>query len=152
MTLFDGFSMLGCRGFDVLEVWEPNVQWARKQRMVRKAVLGDVRRIGEIEELDEKYGVIAWHHGPEHVSKEEFTNCLSAIMDKCERAFWVGMPWGIWEQGDLKGNPNEKHLSAWLPEELEALGFEVWTLRLDSKPPGPDNHNVLVGVKFKEKS
>lgn len=130
---------------DVLEVWEPNVEWCKANLKVRQIVLGDVRQIDCYPELEPSYDTIIWHHGPEHVSRQEFEAVLPKIMARC-RTFAVGCPWGIWEQDDLRGNTFERHAHHWLPEELESLGFSCYTFQTGGKD-GPHQHNVMLGIK-----
>lgn len=149
--IFRCFSRHGYDRFHILEIFEPNVKWLREQKSFHVPCVehGDIRKIDEYDKLDDKYDVVIFWHGWEHCTKEETRLALPKVMAKCRVAHIAGMPWGRWEQGDIKDNPHEQHTHHWYPEELEELGFdECYTFNSAQKPPGPDNHNVMYGVKY----
>lgn len=149
--LNNSFRQNGYEHFDVIEVFEENVQWLETQKeqgLLREVYHGDACKI-QTYNLP-TYDIIAWHHGPEHVSEQTFYKILPNILNLCTKAFIVGAPWGVWEQHDIKGNPFEHHLKHWQAEEWEALGFDVYCFNDPMKQPGPDNENVQLGILYEE--
>jgi len=61
----------------------------------------------------------------EHLSKEQGTKLISSMESIAEKVVLLTTPNGFVEQEELEGNPFQRHLSGWTPEEFEALGFEV---------------------------
>ena len=73
------------------------------------------------------YDVIVYHHGPEHITKDEFLAVLPELEKMSGVALLLGTPNGIW---DKKGvfthkNPHEDHVANWYGEDFEKLGFDV---------------------------
>lgn len=150
VKVFDCFKKHGYNTFHVLEAHEPNVNWLKEQKNfpIGLVVHGDIRKIDKYDELMTKYDVIIFWHGWEHCTYEETRKALPKIMKKCS-VHIAGMPWGKWEQGEIKDNPYEKHLTHWMPNDLESLGFdECFTFNAKDKEKGANNHNVMYGVKY----
>lgn len=151
IEVFKCFQKHGYDTFDVLEIHQPNVDWLKRQNDfgIRKVVHGDIRLIDTYDELDDQYDIVIFWHGWEHCTRDETKVALPKVMARCKKAHIAGMPWGKWEQDDLKGNPHERHVHHWYPEQLEDLGFsECYTFNSSEKPAGADNHNVMYGVKY----
>lgn len=148
--IFKGFQRNGFMRFEILEIFQRNVNWLRTQRAWPCPIhSGDIRHIGDIKSLQGKeFDVVTFWHGPEHISQEEFEDVLVRCKEHLKAKFFIaGAPWGKWEQGNIFDNPHEVHVRHWYPEEWEAMGFDVWTFNDPEKKPGPDNHNVMFGVK-----
>lgn len=145
--IFRGFKANGFERFHILEIHKPNVDWLIQEHD-ELVVHGDIRLIDQYKELDEEYDIITLWHGPEHLTEQEFIDTIPLVEAKTNKAFIVGAPWGFWAQADIKNNPHERHLKHWYPEEWEDLGFEVITFNDQEKKPGPDNHNVMIGIKY----
>lgn len=150
VKVFNCFKRHGYNTFHVLEAHKPNVDWLNKQKIfpLGLVVHGDVRKIDKYEELMSKYDVIVFWHGWEHCTYNETRTALPKVMKKCA-VHIAGMPWGKWDQGEIKNNPYEKHSTHWMPTDLEGLGFqECFTFNASSKGKGPNNHNVMYAVKY----
>ena len=107
---------------DLLEIWPENCEGFVDDPRVRHVMIGDVRDMPHLPE--ERYDWVVWWHGPEHIKQDELgpvTKQLGAISEHV----LLGCPWGKWEQGELYGNPHEKHVSTWQPKDFEELGFTV---------------------------
>jgi len=61
----------------------------------------------------------------EHLPKDQGSALLSAMETIASKAVLLTTPNGFVEQEELEGNPFQRHLSGWVPEEFRALGFEV---------------------------
>jgi len=128
-TRFEGpLESLGFKHFDILEVFPGNVDTLRALDIdTRFVVCGDVRDLGKSAlGLPPSHDLIIWWHGPEHVVRHAFLDVLPVLRSRC-KTLLVGCPNGFYEQGALYGNHYEHHVYHWKPEELEALGFRVYT-------------------------
>ncbi len=138
--MFKKFADHGYENFDVLEIWEPNLNELTGQYLNKK-ILGDVRNIDKL--IENVYDTIFWWHGPEHVTKDEFCS-IDEKFKKFTSTFMVlGCPWGEFLQGEVGGNFYEKHLYHWQPQELEKLGYEIYTTDFQ-------NRKDIIGIKYIE--
>jgi hypothetical protein len=121
--------------WQILEVFKPNVD-----NFLKYAPAADSHRIthGNLEDisnvLSRKYDVFFHWHGPEHLARQSFLNCLPDIFDCTEKLVILGCPNGHEDQDEAYGNPHEKHVSFWTPEDLQDLGFK--TVVVTEKKPG----------------
>lgn len=72
-------------------------------------------------------GYDVWHAAEivEHMPKEEGTAFLKSLAAQPGLSV-VTCPLGWMPQQAIDGNPHQCHHSAWLPEELEALGYTIY--------------------------
>jgi hypothetical protein len=69
----------------------------------------------------EKYRTVVWWHGPEHMPRRRVEDCL-----QWTRCNWiVGCPVGEMPQDEIDDNPDQRHVSQWLPADFRRLGFAV---------------------------
>lgn len=61
----------------------------------------------------------------EHMSKEEGVRFLNKIEGWAENKVIISCPNGFVPQGEYEGNPYQKHLSSWTPDEFKAKGYRV---------------------------
>lgn len=119
----------------ILEVFQPNVD-----NFLAHAPAADRHRItcGNLLDLDRLYqrnfDVILHWHGPEHLERQAFLDCLPTLLAHSDLLTILGCPDGEEEQGQAYGNPFEEHVSFWSEEDFRGLGFEV--LRVRDKAPG----------------
>lgn len=62
----------------------------------------------------------------EHQGKEAGRSLLEHAERVASRLAIVTSPIGFQEHGELDGNPHQRHLSGWTPEELEGLGWRTF--------------------------
>lgn len=110
-----------CDYVDLLEIWPENIEGLKDTPPFRKLILGDARTIDE--HVDQKYDLIFWWHGPEHIYEYEIPRTVEKMKRVCNKHIIFGCPWGIYEQGITYGNPHEEHKSHLQPEFYENLGF-----------------------------
>ena len=104
----------------IIEAWEPNVH--HLNGLDYNVLLGD---IVTFEFLSfEKYEVVMWWHGPEHIKHEELQPTLEKIEKVATKAVVLGCPWRGVEQGEIHNNPYEKHLSFLDYEDFESYQVE----------------------------
>lgn len=64
----------------------------------------------------------------EHLPKEKGHDLLRLLAHATRGLAIVTSPVGFQEQGELFGNPHQKHLSGWTPEELEEAGWSTYSV------------------------
>jgi len=139
--IYEGFAQYGYKTLDLLEIWQPNLE-AIQCPLITKKILGDMRTIDTL--VTAPYDVIVAWHSVEHISKEDGKEALAKMVALSNLSVIWGMPWGNYPQDAMYGNPNEEHKSHWQADELEALGFQVYTFG-----DGPNNDNMMFGVLFR---
>lgn len=104
------FKPRGYIDFNVLEIWKPNVDRFKEQKIPIGIRKGDIRK-----RLKRHYELILWHQGPEHCKEEELGKLVAR---KQYDKLLVTMPWGNLKQGPMYGNPYEEHISTWTKKKL----------------------------------
>jgi len=87
---------------------------------------GDVRKLDEY--FVNKFDVVMWWHGPEHLQKDELSDALMKCYKTSNIMSVVACPWGVYKQGVVAGNPYERHLSYLYPEFFHELGWNTDTI------------------------
>ena len=64
-------------------------------------------------------------------------------MDRTNVAFIIACPHGYYPKPREYRNEHEEHVSHWLPQELEDMGFHVHAIG------SPDQKNGMIGVLYK---
>lgn len=89
----------------------------------------DKIHLGKIEEkLPElpKYDVIFAGDVLEHLEKNTASKVIGELFSKANKALLVAIPLGAdWEQGEVLGNPHERHRSVWSEGDLKKLGARM---------------------------
>lgn len=111
---------------DILEIFDKNIQSLKKLKFINKLIKGDVREIDKL--VNNKYDVVFWWHGPEHIQKRELKPTLNKLKKLTNHVLVCGCPYGKYEQGAVYGNPWEKHLSYLEPRDFKKSSFKVEVL------------------------
>jgi len=114
---------------DLLEIWLPNVEYLKKNietTPFRNIIQGDVRRVQKI--VKQKYDLVMWWHGPEHIPQEEIPATVKHIKKVTNKVIILGCPWGVYEQGAAYGNPHEEHRCHLHPEFFQKMGLLTTTV------------------------
>lgn len=114
-----------------LEIWPPNA--ARLEENFIRVIKGDVRTI-EKYDIEKKYDVIMWWHGPEHVREEELSSTLNKLIERTNKITVIACPYGKFEQGSVRGNPYERHLSTLYKMSFRILGWKTNAIGEPDKP------------------
>jgi len=114
----------------VLEVFAPNCRELRAAG-VENVTCGDVRDVRKL--YDRPFDVILWWHGPEQIEHAEAPAVIDELWRLTEGTLILGCPLGDERQGICYGNPHERQLSYWQPEDLAAMGFRTRVVR-DGQP------------------
>lgn len=126
---------------DIVEIWQPNVDWLKGLEGIRKVSEGDVRNI--LKMSLKLYDVVMWWHGPEHVYPKELRKILDNLKTLSKKLAIVACPWGVNYQGKRKANIHEEHVSSIYPEIFKGFGWKFNTI---GKPDVPGS-NLLAWSK-----
>ena len=107
---------------DLLEIWAENIAHYAQSGVFETMIHGDVRTVEGLGHYDSA----VWLHGPEHVTKEDIGAALHTL-EACADNVVLLTPYGYMEQGTFRGNPNEQHVSEWVAEDFEKLGYQTST-------------------------
>lgn len=115
----------------ILEIWEPNIKGINAGKVhhsVKKAI--DSLKSLEVVcgnvidfQLDKKFDIGMWWHGPEHVEEQHLEKAISNLESHCSTVI-MGCPWGLYDDHSMS-NPYESHISHNQPEFFENLGYYV---------------------------
>jgi hypothetical protein len=105
----------------IVEVFKPNVDDAISKGCPPEKIHN--LSIDDVEKLPNADVLMFWH-GPEHLEKSKFLSLLPKLESKYTYLIF-GMPLGDEPQGEAYGNPAERHISAWYPNDWKSLGYNV---------------------------
>lgn len=88
---------------------------------------------------DREYDIVLWHHGCEHIRKDELPNVLSSMLQYTKHLIILGTPNGNYEQGAEYGNQYEIHQSHWSEEDFQDLELHTSAIGV----PGTQNGNIF---------
>ena len=125
------------RQVTILEAYEPNAAHYRQKFGQDRVIHGDIRDLCKL--TAERYSVIFWWHGPEHVTREDLPAILATIESRADLVV-LGCPWGAYPQKDVGRNRYEKHLSELIPEDFWGWGYETSQL---GKLNVPNSSNIV---------
>jgi len=98
---------------DGIEIFEPYILESHIF-FYDKIFVGDVRQL--IDEIG-NYDLIIVGDVLEHMPKTDSLSLIDKLICK-GNTILINLPLGVWPQEELLGNPNEKHVSTWLLEDI----------------------------------
>ena len=126
----------------IVEIHPPNVNALKQTVTWAQIVEGDVRS-PPFE--NDSFDVIFWWHGPEHIEVDELEDALDELEKIATHAVVLGCPWSTYCQGDLEGNPHERHVAHLEGPELRDLGYRICQTGKRGEPG-----SNIAAVKFLE--
>lgn len=96
--------------------------------------------------LDIKYDIVFWWHGPEHIDKEEYEKTFAKIESLANKYVVFGVPWGINPQDAIDGNDYEIHRTYVYPEDFQKYGYQTDTIGVKDT----FNNNLIAYKKIQE--
>jgi hypothetical protein len=131
---------------DCLEIWEQNHRLLSKRNVRHfkfdNFILGDVRECDTL--IQNTYDIAVWWQGPEHIKKKELPGTFDKLLNLVTKFVIITCPWGVYPQGEYRGNPYEEHLASLYPEDFEELGWEV-------RAVGEENHKHAYIIAWRRK-
>jgi len=109
----------------VLEACKENADDLCGSVYFEKIVHGDIRYIDYLDLGRDKFDVVFWWHGPEHVSKAEAKELVPKLVNLSNKYVVFGVPWGVVPQGIVGRNMYEVHLSYWDIQDFRDIDFVV---------------------------
>ena len=123
----------------ILEAWEDNVEYLRTEMPTIEVIHGEVQNVT----IEEKFDVVFWWHGPEHVPEDQLSDTINKIEKWAKKVVIMGCPWGHRRQKAIQGNPYERHVSHLLYPFFEEKGYTVECLGVKN---GGTSH--ITAVKY----
>jgi hypothetical protein len=121
--LWHGYKM------DILEIWKPHIDYYREVNsnfnLFNKIVHGDVREVDKYSELDDKYDVVFWFHGPEHIMKKELPDTIEKLKQKTGKLLIMACPYGESHSPARGGNVYNEHVAELYTEDFYGMYLEV---------------------------
>lgn len=105
-----------------VDIFEPAIREAQRQRSHDEHVLCDVRKLPF---QKKSFDIVLCMEVLEHLDKEEGTLLLQSLEEIARRQVIVTTPVGLYKQDTFDGNPYQKHKAIWSPTELKNLGYKV---------------------------
>lgn len=101
---------------DGIEIFEPYIS-AHQRAIYSSITIADIR---DAAPTVDRYDLIITGDIIEHLPKDVALRTLETLYQKANKALLVNIPLGEdgWDQGEVYGNPAEKHLSRWHPEDF----------------------------------
>jgi len=132
------------RGYeiDIVEPHKPNCDYYTGVIGIRNTYNVTIQEFNP----EDKYDVVFWWHGPEHVKKEELESTLKHIESMTKKYVVLGCPWGNNPQEAIDGNYFEIHRSSMYVEDFEKLGYNVDTIGTKDNW----NSNLIAWKKLEE--
>jgi hypothetical protein len=107
-----------------IEGHRPSFEAAQRGGAYERLVLGDIRSLNSFFREGE-FEACAALDVIEHLSKEDGLSLLKAMDKLATKRVVVFTPCGFLPQRHQSADDLQEHLSGWLPEEMERLGFQV---------------------------
>jgi len=109
----------------VIEAFADNVLSMAGDPRVFSTWLLDVRDIKSFGWKHKSFEyTMAWH-GPEHWPIKDAYQCILDLENLTSNTIVLGTPLGRVPQGKAYDNPYERHVSSWMPEDFEAIGYRT---------------------------
>lgn len=109
----------------VLEIWPENLEGLKGDSRITRLILGDVREVDQL--IFGGFDYIFWWHGPEHLEKEQILPTLEKLEGKTRKLVALACPYGVYPQGEHKGNVHETHRCYLYPKDFHSWGYETAT-------------------------
>ena len=104
----------------VLEVYRPNAD-----ELIKNKISTYCMDVMDIDKIDKNFDAIIWLHGPEHITWDQFLEIKDKIEKKSNYLTLYQAPIGVYPQGELGGNPYEKHVTTLYPAMFLELGYNT---------------------------
>lgn len=136
----DYMPMFGHMKLTVVEAYKDNCNWLLTVPYVARVIHADIRGL---DFGKDKFDVVFWWHGPEHIEQEELPKIINNLESVANKLIIMGCPWGNVRQKKIYGNPYEEHLSFLDEGFFEERGYEVECLGKKNK-----SGNNITAVKY----
>ncbi|MCU7834982.1 MAG: hypothetical protein KZQ83_06960 [gamma proteobacterium symbiont of Taylorina sp.] len=128
----------------LVEAFKKNCDYLETLDMIDEIHHLDILELNKSSLINNKFDIVMWIHGPEHVYKKEFEKILPSLEKITNKHLVLMCPWGEYPQGAIYGNSYEIHKQAYYPEDFEKLGFKTSMLGT----MGVDGSNLMACKKL----
>lgn len=110
-----------------VDIYQKYLQRARKRKIYKKLIRGNVLRIVTQNKLHIKFDAVFFSHVLEHLNKKEGKQVIDKIESLAKKRIVIALPRGFMEQPHefLDENPHQVHKSGWDIEEFTSRGYRV---------------------------
>lgn len=137
------YDLLGPNYFWIaMEVWPENVDRYKLYDKYNLVITADISKYNILLQAD----CIIFGDVVEHMPKRTSLRVLRKAISEFPHVV-VSIPLGRYEQGEVDGNPYEKHLSTWNYEEIENLACWKLTKTFPINPNLPEVLKIGVFIK-----
>lgn len=105
-----------------LDIFEPNVEDARSNKVYRDVLVGDTRQLPF---KSKEFDLVTLIEVLEHLDKEDGEKALAELERVSRETVLITTPVGKSVHHAYYGNPYEEHKYIWSLEELKAKGFTI---------------------------
>ena len=111
---------------DACEIWEPNIKQYRLEEQYRNVFNCDITKLKY-----DWYDLIIFGDVIEHIEVQEAQRVLIEAAKKC-RDLIIGVPF-LYQQGEIYGNPYERHIQDDLTDALFRERYPGFTLLFEAR-------------------
>lgn len=124
----DGLSLLKSFGHEItlLEIFPSNAEFYMNDERLEHVITGDVREIDSLDLPYNRFDVVFWWHGPEHIDRDDFKPTVEKLENIADLIV-LATPWGYYRNPPSYGNKNEEHRWRCLIGDFKSLGYSVVT-------------------------
>ena len=108
-----------------VDIWKPYIRKIKRFKVYDSLVIADVRFLPFRRRV---FNIVLACEILEHLPKDDAEKVLREVEMVAKGMIIVSTPLGFMEQDVTHGNPYQKHISAWQPEDLEKNGYDVQIL------------------------
>ena len=124
-----------------IEVWRNNVDKYELWKLYNKVYVDDIRSVN-LPDAD----CIILGDVIEHMEKESGLDVLKKCISEYNHVV-LSIPTGEYPQGEIEGNPYEKHLSTWTFDEIEKIADWIIKDKKIVNPLLPDVLQISIFIK-----
>lgn len=84
----------------------------------------------------------------EHLNKADSLVFLKQVEQVARKRVIITTPWGYYPQKDIAGNPYQDHISGWLPQELQTVGYRTYPFYCSRFPKGNKTPDLIIRYIF----
>jgi len=109
--------------FTGVDIYKPYLDICRKKGYYKRLIKDDLTNI---DFKTKSFDVVFLFQVIEHLGKEDAIKLIKKSINIARKAVIISVPNGECHQGVYDCNEHQKHLSKWMVEDLEKLGFRVF--------------------------
>lgn len=106
-----------------IELFEPYIKKAKKTKVYKDVVKGNVTRLGK---FTQAFEVVHASQVIEHLTRSEAKDFLRTCDNVASRKIIIGTPNGHFHQEEYDDNIHQEHKSQWTVQDFKKLKFKVY--------------------------